>query len=52
MIDLKNNEVLKQALSRVCDDAERWNANWAMNAPSGFAALKIVRTYMKAEDEK
>lgn len=33
---------LQQALSRVCDDAERWNAN-RMADQEGYEAIRLVR---------
>lgn len=34
----------KDALRRVCDDAERWNANNAISDSSGYDAITTVRT--------
>lgn len=43
---------IQEALSRVCDDAERWNAQhgWATDG-SGEVALKMVRAYREANPD-
>lgn len=43
---------LQEALSRVCDDAERWNANHAWSSQEGgFEAIKMVRAYKEVNPD-
>lgn len=43
---------IQEAFSRVCDDAERWNAQhgWATDG-SGEEAIKIMRAFKEANPD-